>query len=77
MDLVLDLAKQAPEPISYVNLGGGLGIPYFEKDGPLDLDGRRKQHRAVVRGATAPGARRRTHRDRARPLPRRRGRAST
>jgi diaminopimelate decarboxylase len=37
VDLVLDLAKQAPEPISYVNLGGGFGIPYFEKDEPLDL----------------------------------------
>ncbi len=37
MDLLLDLAKQAPAPISYVNLGGGFGIPYFEKDQPLDL----------------------------------------
>ena len=37
VDLVLDLAKQAPAPLSYVNLGGGFGIPYFEKDQPLDL----------------------------------------
>lgn len=37
VDLVLDLAKTAIEPIRYVNLGGGLGIPYFEKDEPLDL----------------------------------------
>lgn len=37
VDLVLDLAKRAPGPISYVNLGGGFGIPYFTKDEPLDL----------------------------------------
>ncbi|QSR32547.1 pyridoxal-dependent decarboxylase, exosortase A system-associated [Nocardioides sp. S5] len=37
VDLVLDLAKRSPEPIRYVNLGGGFGIPYFEKDEPLDL----------------------------------------
>lgn len=37
VDLVLDLAKSSVEPIRYVNLGGGLGIPYFEKDEPLDL----------------------------------------
>ena len=37
VDLVLDLAKQVSTPISYVNLGGGFGIPYFAKDEPLDL----------------------------------------
>ena len=30
-----------PAPCRYVNLGGGFGIPYFEKDEPLDLDGDR------------------------------------
>ena len=37
VELALDLAKQAVEPISYLNIGGGFGIPYFEKDQPLDL----------------------------------------
>jgi diaminopimelate decarboxylase len=37
VDLAVDLAKEAPAPIRYLNLGGGLGIPYFEKDEPLDL----------------------------------------
>jgi len=37
VDLVLELAKHAPEPVRYVNLGGGFGVPYFEKDQPLDL----------------------------------------
>ena len=37
VDLLLRLADLAPEPVRYLNLGGGLGIPYFEKDQPLDL----------------------------------------
>lgn len=38
VDLILTLAKNSP-PIRYVNLGGGFGIPYFDKDQPLDLPG--------------------------------------
>lgn len=34
--LILALAEKSP-PIRYVNLGGGFGIPYFDKDQPLDL----------------------------------------
>jgi diaminopimelate decarboxylase len=37
VDLVLKLATHAPQPVTYLNLGGGFGIPYFEKDQPLDL----------------------------------------
>jgi diaminopimelate decarboxylase len=37
VDLVLQLAQHSPQPVRYVNLGGGFGIPYFEKDQPLDL----------------------------------------
>ena len=37
VDLVRALADQCPWPIRYVNLGGGFGIPYFDKDKPLDL----------------------------------------
>jgi diaminopimelate decarboxylase len=37
VELVLRLAEFAPAPVRYVNLGGGFGIPYFEKDAPLDL----------------------------------------
>ncbi|HEY7070354.1 MAG TPA: pyridoxal-dependent decarboxylase, exosortase A system-associated [Acidimicrobiales bacterium] len=37
VDLVLKLATHATQPVTYVNLGGGFGIPYFEKDQPLDL----------------------------------------
>lgn len=37
VDLVLRLAQAAPSPVRYLNLGGGFGIPYFEKDAPLDL----------------------------------------
>lgn len=37
VDLVLDLATHVPGTVEYVNLGGGWGIPYFEKDDRLDL----------------------------------------
>lgn len=37
VELVLGLAKACPWPVRYVNLGGGFGIPYFERDEPLDL----------------------------------------
>ncbi len=36
VDLILQLARKSP-PIRYVNLGGGFGIPYFDKDHPLEL----------------------------------------
>jgi diaminopimelate decarboxylase len=37
VDLILSLADRVSSPIRYVNVGGGFGIPYFEKDAPLDL----------------------------------------
>jgi diaminopimelate decarboxylase len=37
VDLALRLADAAPAPVRYLNLGGGFGIPYFERDRPLDL----------------------------------------
>jgi diaminopimelate decarboxylase len=37
VDLALQLAAELPEPARYLNLGGGFGIPYFERDEPLDL----------------------------------------
>ena len=38
VDLALRLAEHAPDPVRYLNIGGGFGIPYHEKDSPLDLD---------------------------------------
>jgi diaminopimelate decarboxylase len=37
VDLAFRLAEAAPSPVRYLNLGGGFGIPYFDKDAPLDL----------------------------------------
>ncbi|MFV0458002.1 MAG: pyridoxal-dependent decarboxylase, exosortase A system-associated [Actinomycetales bacterium] len=37
VDLVATLAEHLPYPVRYVNLGGGFGIPYSERDSPLDL----------------------------------------
>lgn len=37
VELMLELAERSPLPVSYLNLGGGFGIPYFDKDRSLDL----------------------------------------
>jgi diaminopimelate decarboxylase len=37
VELALDLAARTPMPVRYLNVGGGFGIPYFERDEPLDL----------------------------------------
>ena len=37
VDLMLSLTDKSPLPVRYLNLGGGFGIPYFDKDQPLDL----------------------------------------
>lgn len=37
LDLVLRLAEDAPNPLRYVNLGGGWGIPYFAHEAALDV----------------------------------------
>lgn len=38
VQLLLDLAAKCPEDVTYLNLGGGFGIPYFDRDQPLDLE---------------------------------------
>ena len=38
VELALRLADEAAVDVQYLNLGGGFGIPYFERDEPLDLD---------------------------------------
>ena len=35
--LAQQLAEHAPSPVKLLNIGGGLGIPYFPGDTPLDL----------------------------------------
>ena len=36
-ELALSLAKSAPSPVRFLNLGGGFGIPYFPGEQELDL----------------------------------------
>lgn len=38
VDLAIKLASELDGPLRYLNLGGGFGIPYFEKDRPLDTE---------------------------------------
>lgn len=37
VDLAIELSKHADKPLRTLNIGGGLGIPYFPGDTPLDL----------------------------------------
>lgn len=37
VELIVALAEHLSAPLTYANLGGGFGIPYFPKDRPLDL----------------------------------------
>lgn len=37
VELALRLADESALPLRYLNLGGGFGIPYTERDSPLDL----------------------------------------
>ena len=53
VDLVLELAQHSPQPVRYVNLGGGFGIPYFEKDQPLDLSAVGENLAKLVEGPLA------------------------
>lgn len=38
VDLAVRLADTLAAPLRYLNLGGGFGIPYTDRDRPLDLD---------------------------------------
>lgn len=58
--LALQLAEAAPVPVRYLNIGGGFGIPYTERDEPLDLasvGGNLEQLMADVVRPRLPGAR--------------------
>lgn len=37
VELIGTFAEAAPGPVRYLNLGGGFGIPYAQRDRPLDL----------------------------------------
>ena len=74
VDLLLKLGEQADQPLRYLNLGGGFGIPYFENDEPLDLGPIGANLADLLETQDPPGPARRAHGHRARSLPRRRER---
>jgi diaminopimelate decarboxylase len=37
VSLALQIARNGGRPITYLNLGGGFGVPYFPDEAPLDL----------------------------------------
>jgi len=50
VDLAATLADDLPAPVRYLNLGGGFGIPYTEKDRPLDLEAVASRLQGLVDG---------------------------
>jgi diaminopimelate decarboxylase len=52
--LALELAALVPEPIRYLNVGGGFGIPYFDADQPLDLAAIGENLQELMDGAIRP-----------------------
>ena len=52
--LALELAALVPEPIRYLNVGGGFGIPYFDADRPLDLAAIGENLQELMDGAIRP-----------------------
>ena len=58
--LALRLAEAMPTPVRYLNIGGGFGIPYSDRDVPLDLDAIGENLEGLMADAirpTLPGAR--------------------
>jgi len=55
VDLVMTFADQLPGPVRYLNLGGGFGIPYVERDQPLHLDAVADSLARLVDGPIAAG----------------------
>jgi diaminopimelate decarboxylase len=53
VDLVVGLAGHLPGPVRYLNLGGGFGIPYVDRDRPLDLGLVGESLTALVEGRVA------------------------
>jgi diaminopimelate decarboxylase len=54
VELALHLAEASPLPVSYLNIGGGFGIPYFDRDEPLDLPAIGRNLESLVREAIRP-----------------------
>ncbi|WP_426594493.1 pyridoxal-dependent decarboxylase, exosortase A system-associated [Cellulomonas sp. McL0617] len=54
VDLLLALSADAPQPVRYVNLGGGFGVPYFPQDQPLDIGAVAENLAEQVDGRLAP-----------------------
>lgn len=59
LELALRLAADAPSPLRLLNLGGGLGVPYFPGERALDLDavGQRMQSLVGQLQAASPATR--------------------
>jgi diaminopimelate decarboxylase len=57
VQLLLDLAAKCRDDVTYLNLGGGLGIPYFDRDQRLDLTAVGENLQALVASELRPAHR--------------------
>jgi diaminopimelate decarboxylase len=55
VELALRLAADAPAPIRYLNIGGGFGIPYTDRDRPLELGPIGENLEQLLAGRIRPG----------------------
>ncbi len=53
VDLVVSLAEHLTAPVRYLNIGGGFGIPYTERDQPLELGAVAESLHRLVEGPIA------------------------
>jgi len=54
VELALRLADHAPRAVRYLNIGGGFGIPYYDRDAPLDLPAIGHNLEELMAGAVRP-----------------------
>jgi diaminopimelate decarboxylase len=54
VELALRLADHAAHPVRYLNIGGGFGIPYHERDRPLDITAIGANLEDLMAGAVRP-----------------------
>jgi diaminopimelate decarboxylase len=54
VELAIQLAESADQPLQYLNIGGGFGIPYSEKDSQLNLSAIGASLHALLRDVVRP-----------------------
>lgn len=54
LELAARVAQTLPEPMAFIDIGGGYGVPYYEDETPLDLAALGEAMRPLLRGSARP-----------------------